>query len=345
MVKFNQCMWAIKVAVMVFMVFIFSPKMVMALDDVEAEKLKAEITKLEKEDPTLAAEVKDQLKEAVIKGEVQIEDKQNQGDADLNDHAGINPEQALQEITKNEQKLLDQGLTPEDVAKLKELAASGSTDHQAFEAIFEKVKGGQQEGGTNPEFVKEMIGFDPKELGRPMMEGREGAPTKEMMEHMAKEMGKDMTPEQAERMAKEMGRGDMTPEKMERMAKEMGHEITPQEREQMERFVAERGGDHERGDFERMARDFEKLGFDRDKMEKEMRDHERGDFDREKFTRDGGVDRERFEREGGFVDRERFEREVREHPEFDREKFVPPPGRELPRDGVPPGGGGPPPGP
>lgn len=321
MIKINQWMGPIKIFA-VFLAIMFMPKLSLALDDAEAEKLKAEIIELEKTDPELAVEVKEELKEAVIKGEIQVGEKEEntRSDAYLGENGGMSTEQALKEIAKHEQDMIKGGLTADDVVKLKEMIASGNHDPEAFEAIMEKMKGDpnykgdKAEGAAQGELLKEMMGFDPKELGRPTLDGREAAMTKEMMERMAKEMGKDITPEQKEqmeRMAKEMGRGDMSIEKMEKMAKEMGHEITPQDREQMERMVTERGT--ERGDMERMAREFEKFGLDRETMEKEMREHEGREFaDREKG------DTERF-REMGERDREMFEREMRERPEFERE--------------------------
>jgi len=247
-----------------------------ALEKDEAEQLKEEIDKLAKEDPELAKAVREEYKEAVAKGEIDMPDR---GETDGRQHrdTGPDPEKAEKEF----QDLLKSGKTPEDAEKIMREKYGGP---EGFDRPDMKTPEGKAEAlerlsGEKDNLLKE--GFSEQEIKEIEDKISKGEDPREIFEkHGDFEGG----PGGFDRGGPER---ELTKEEMEKeFAREMGREPTEQEREMMER------GDFERSDREMM----EKEGFergDREMMEKEG--FERDGFEREGFEREE-PDREREER-------------------------------------------------
>lgn len=339
-------------------VLVFTPFHVFAqLEKDELEKLKDGLADLYKEDPELATAVQAELKEAVVTGEIDLAPK-----GEANEHGdtaeatgdydeGLNidwetPEgkaKAVAEIDSHKEDLLKQGLSEDDVNKLKELVSTGDHDPEKFKAIFEK-DGGPMEGDKMGAYKEKME--QGREFGKEMME-------KMMLEKGYDPNNKDSIPEHAR---EEMGR-----EMMERMIQEMaGREGAPEfagregaasrefDREMFEKMKeygpeqAREFGEHQRehGEFAREVsgqereffRELEHAGFEREAFE-------HGGFEREANEK-AGLEREALEKAG--VEREAFERDAREHyierETLERERdFLPPPPGENPPPEPPPG--------
>ena len=284
---------------------------------VSADELKGELEKVKVEDPKLYDQVKEELKDAVIKGEITIAEKDdgNGQKGNLKDTIDLSTKEgqqtALNEVAKNEQELQKKGI---DVGALREAILNGGKPED-LQKIFEK-NGAPMEGhGEGKDFFKEVIaggkeiyGHDEKGMEK-AFESLEklGIDTKDMREMgSGREAFEKMTPEEKVAMAEKMG---VSPEQMKEFAEKGGHEFTPQEREVMEHMGKE--------------------GFERGMMERETMEHGQRELG----------DRERAEFERFAAEREHFERPELERPILDRQEFQQPP-QQPPQQEPPP----PPPG-
>lgn len=291
-----------------------STDMAFALEKDDVEQLKEEIDKIAKEDPELARAVREEFREAVAKGEIDMPER-GEFDRGNNRDRGPDPKEAEKEF----QELISSGKTPDDAEKImrEKYGDPGDFDRpdirtpegkaEALERLSEEKEFLLKDGFTEQEIkeIEDKIskGEDPREIFEKHGDF-EGGPGEF-----------DRGPGDFERGLGGFDRGgperEWTKEEMEKeFAREMGREPTEQEREMMER------GDFDRPDREMM----EKEGFEREGFERGDREM----MEREGFERDG-FEREGFEREE--KDREGFEREERdrEREERYREDGPPPP--------------------
>ena len=292
-------------------VLVISANVVFALEKDDVEQLREEIDRLAKEDPELARAVREEFREAVDNGEIDMPER-GEFDRGRNRDAGPDPDEAEKEF----QDLISSGKTLEDAEKI---MREKYGDPEGFDRPDIRTPEGKAEAlerlsGEKDNLLKE--GFSEQEIKEIEDKISKGEDPREIFEkHGDFEGGPgefDRGPGDFERGPGGFDRGgperEWTKEEMEKeFAREMGREPTEQEREMMER------GDFDRPDREMM----EKEGFEREGFEREM-------MEREGFERDG-FEREGFEREE--KDREGFEREERdrEREERYREDGPPPP--------------------
>ncbi len=269
-------------------VLFISANVIFALEKDDVEQLREEIDKLAKEDPELARAVREEFREAVDNGEIDMPER-GEFDRGRNRDAGPDPEEAEKEF----QDLVSSGKTPEDAEKI---MREKYGDPEGFDRPDIRTSEGKAEALEKLSEEKDNLlkeGFSEQEIKEIEDKISKGEDPREVFERHGDFEG---GPGDFERGHGGFDRGgperEWTKEEMDKeFAREMGREPTEQEREMMER------GDFERGDREMM----EKEGFergDREMMEREG--FERGE--REMAERD---DRERMERE---FDREREER-------------------------------------
>lgn len=286
-------------------VLVISANVAFALEKDDVEQLREEIDKLAKEDPELARAVREEFREAVDKGEIDMPER-GEFDRGNNRDRGPDPKEAEKEF----QELISSGKTPDDAEKImrEKYGDPGDFDRPDIRTPEGKAEALERLSGEKDNLLKE--GFSEQEVKEIEDKISKGEDPREIFErHGDFEGGPgefDRGPGDFEKGPGGFDRGgperELTKEEMDKeFAREMGREPTEQEREMMER-----------GDFERP---------DREMMEKEG--FERGDRE---MTEREGFEREGFEREG-------FEREVQDREREERYRENEPPPRE---DGPPP---------
>lgn len=296
------------------MVFLFAgsilcmgANLAFALEKDDVEQLREEIDKLAKEDPELARAVREEFRDAVDKGEIDMPER-GEFDRGHNRDRGPDPDKAEKEF----QDLVRTGKTPEDAEKIMREKYGGPEgfDRPDMRTPEGKAEALEKLSGEKDNLLKE--GFSEQEIKEIGDKISKGEDPREIFERHG---GFEGGPGEFDRGSGDFEKGpggfdrgglerELSKEEMEKeFAREMGREPTEQEREMMER------GDFDRPDREMM----EKEGFERG--DREM-------MDREGFERDG-FEREGFEREE--KDREGFEREERDREREERYKEDGPP--------------------
>ncbi len=324
-----------------------------AIDVKELGKIIAEIEVTRQSDPELAKEMESQLKDSIAKGEVVIG-----GDADDGDKPVLedfDKDKALEELQKHKDDLIKQGV---DVDALAEAIKTENFDK--MKELFEKNGGPLEiEGIPGREFegLKEIIGFDPREMET---RGGPGEIELAMREHLkemgvepaeidqicerGREFGEQMR-EYGEQMRefgeymREHGPEGFDPEK----AREMGFDP-----EKMKEFAAmeHSSGEHDLYFDPEKAKEMgfdpdkaREMGFDPEKARemgfepgREMGEHARemGEAaEREALERGGGFEREAMERyvaERETVERYVPEREIEHYQQMlDQQQQIEPP--------------------
>lgn len=282
-------------------ILVISANMAFALEKDDVEQIREEIDRLAKEDPELARAVREEFRDAVDKGEIDMPER-GEFDRGHNRDRGPDPKEAEKEF----QDLVNSGKTPDDAEKI---MREKYGDPEGFDRPDIRTPEGKAEAlerlsGEKDNLLKE--GFSEQEVKEIEDKISKGEDPREIFERHG---GSEGGPGEFDRGHGDFERGpggfdrsgperEWTKEEMDKeFAREMGREPTEQEREMMER------GDFERPDREMMEKEgFEREGFEREMMEREG--FERGE--REMAERD---DRERMEKE---FDREREER-IREN--------------------------------
>jgi hypothetical protein len=266
-----------------------------ALEENEVEKLEAEIDKIEMEDPELAKALREEFRESVARGEIDMPEK---GEYDRGRPREGGPD--MEGMEKEFQDLIKSGKNPEEAEKIMREKYGGPDD---FEKPDLSTAEGKAEALEKLSEGREFLlkdGFTEQEIKEIEEKISRGEDPREIFErHGDFEAGPhdfDRGPGDFDRAFDRGGpERELTKEEMEReFMREMGREPTEQEREMMER-----------GDFERE-------GFEREMMEREG--FEREGFEREMMEREFEKEREGFEREREGFEREREQREREERP-------------------------------
>ena len=219
-----------------------------ALEKEEAEQLQAEIARIENEDPELARAMKEELKEAVAKGEIELPARE---DGDRGRQGGR--EQDRDKMEKEFLELIKSGKLPKDAERIMHEKyggpPEGDFDKPDLRTPEGKAEALERFSGEKENLLKE--GFTKEEIAEIEEKIKAGEDPREIFERHDFEKGPgdfDRGPRDFERGGREMSEKEM---------REMGREPTDKEREMMEREGMERG---------------EREGFERDEREVRERD-------------------------------------------------------------------------